>query len=70
MYRRETIEILGPAVNTLIDRSSEDVHVSVTGQKSGLKVSILNLLKCTVKFLIGYFLMQNSDARSQITKSC
>lgn len=39
--------------------------MSVTGQKSGLKVSILNLLKCTAKFLTGYFLMQNSDARSQ-----
>ena len=53
MYRREAIGILGSAVHTLIERSSEDVHhVSVTGKKSGLKVSILNLLKRTAKFLI------------------
>ena len=64
MYRRKTISLLGRAVNTLSDRSLED-RLSVTDQKSGLKVSILNLLKATGKLLIGYFLMQELDARSQ-----
>ena len=60
-YRRETIGILGSAVNKLTERSSSDVnHVSVTGQKGGLKVSILRLLKYTAKFFTGYFLVQNS----------
>ena len=66
IYRRETIEILCYAVHTLTEKSSEDVyHVSVTGQESGLKVSILNLLKRTAKFLVGYFLVQNSHVRSK-----
>ena len=50
----------------LTERSSEDVqHVSVNGQKKGFTVSISNLLKRTAKFLIAYFLVQNSDVRSQ-----
>lgn len=66
MYRRETIGLSGFAINTLTERSSEDVqHVSVNGQKKGLTVSISNLLKRSAKFLIAYFLVQNSDVRSQ-----
>ena len=64
MYRRKTISLLGRAVNTLSERSLED-RLSITNQKSGLKVSIMNLLKATGKILIGYFLMQELDARSQ-----
>ena len=66
MYRRETIGLSGFAINTLTERSSEDVqHVSVNGQKKGFTVSISNLLKRSAKFLIAYFLVQNSDVRSQ-----
>ena len=63
MYRRKTISVLGRAINTLSERSLED-RLSITDRKSGLKVSILNLLKATGKLLIGYFLMQELDARS------
>ena len=38
---------------------------SITGQKSGLKISILTLLKLSGKFLIGYFLIKKLDARSK-----
>ena len=51
-------------INTLSERSLEN-RFSVTDQKSGLKVSILHLLRATGKLLIGYFLMQKLDARSQ-----
>ena len=81
MYRREVISILGRAINNMCD--SPDVNVvdiqnasietpknptSITGQKSGLKISILNLLKLTSKFLIGYFLMRNEDSRADKVK--
>ena len=66
VYRREAIGILGSAVNSLAEKPSEEVNnLSVTGQKSGLKVGILNLLKRTAKFMIGYFLVKNLDVRSQ-----
>ena len=66
MYRRETIAILGSAINALSENHNEDEsRITVTGQKSGLKVSILNLLKLTGKFLIGYFLVLNEDGRSE-----
>ena len=64
MYRRKTISLLMHAVNTLSERSLED-RLSITDQKSGLKLSILNLLKATGKLLIGYILMQKLDAKSQ-----
>ena len=66
VYRREAIGILGSAVNSLAEKPSEEVNnLLVTGQKSGLKVGILNLLKRTAKFMIGYFLVKNLDVRSQ-----
>ncbi|XP_057292356.1 uncharacterized protein LOC130616083 [Hydractinia symbiolongicarpus] len=66
MYRRETVIILGEAINTIVESSSGDTErVSISGQKSGLKVSILNLLKSTSKFLTGHFLVQGSDVRAQ-----
>ena len=40
----------------------------ITDQKSGLKVSILSFVKATGKILIGYFLMQELDARSQVVE--
>lgn len=70
--RRETITILASAVNTLCDNPENDdattskQHASVTDQKSGLKVAILNLLKLISKYLIGHFLVQNMDKKSQM----
>lgn len=73
MYRRETIILLGKAINELCEKSSDEdedsvdinVEATVTNQKSGLKINILNLIKLTAKFLIGHFLMLNEDAKSQ-----
>ena len=64
MYRRKTISLLGRVVNTLLERSLEN-QLSIVDQKSGLKMSILNLFKATRKLLIGYILMQELEARSQ-----
>ena len=69
IYRREVITVLGRAINQLCEKSTDgDVAtaVTVTGQKSGLKINILNLLKLTAKLLIGHFLIQNLDARSKM----
>ena len=38
---------------------------SITDQKSGMKVYIMNLLKRSANLLMGYFLMKNGDIRSQ-----
>ena len=69
MYRRETITVLGRAIDRLSEKSNDDdketAELSITGQKSGLKISILNLLKLTAKFLIGHFLIKNQDERSK-----
>ena len=68
MYRREAITVLGRAINDISEKASDDKEIgstSVCGQKSGLKVSILNLLKLTSKFLIGYFLVKNLDERAK-----
>ena len=60
---------MGNAVNTISQKSDSVAdyanNVSITDQKSGLKISILNLLKLTAKFLIGHFLVENSDERSK-----
>ena len=65
MYRREVILILGQAINLISERNEKDVnHISITGQKSGLKISILNLIKLSAKFLIGHFLMENLETNS------
>ena len=70
IYRRELVTVLGRAINQLCEKSTDGDNmpttVTVTGQKSGLKVNILNLLKLTAKLLIGHFLIQNLDARSKI----
>lgn len=65
MYRREVITILGEAVNSLSEKEKLDGVHSVTDQKSGLKISVLNLLKLTSQFLIGYYLTKNEDTRSK-----
>ena len=63
MYCREVITILGQAVSELCEKSmQEDIDgTSILDQKSGLKVSILNLLKLTANFLMGYFLVKCMD---------
>ena len=69
MFRRETISIWGRAINSLCEKADDNDnasrHISITDQKSGLKISILNLLKLNSKFLIGHFLVTNSDGRSK-----
>ena len=72
IYRREVITILGEAINKLCQKSDEDdadvTNQSVSDQKSGLKISILNLLKLTSKLLVGYFLMKNQDDQADKVK--
>ena len=66
IYRREVITLVGQAINSLSENVDEDSDsVLVTSQKSGLKISILNMLKLTAKFLTGYFLVKNEDVKSQ-----
>ena len=69
MFRRESISVLGSAVNKICQKCGDDYseacNVSITDQKSGLKISILNLLKLSSKSLIGHFLVQNCDDRSK-----
>ena len=71
IFRRETIIILGEAINEVcekpetVDTEVADSNESLTDQKSGLKISILNLLKHNAKYLIGYFLMKNQDDNSK-----
>ena len=68
MYQRETISILGTAINKICDKeiNDEDMNLtSISGQKSGLKVSIINALKMTSKLIIGYFLMRKEDDRAK-----
>ena len=56
MYCREVITLLRQAINTITEKQDEDLdYLSVAAQKSGLKVSIHNLVKLTAKYLTGYF---------------
>ena len=68
LFRRESVFILSEAVEQICIKVSDPNDVdhgdSVTTQKSGLKLSILNLLKLVSKYLVGYFLVQNEDKRS------
>ena len=58
MYRRENITTLGEAINALSDRSDYDInYITVTGQKTGLKISIRNLLIITANYLTRYYLV-------------
>ena len=66
IYRREVIAILDKVVSAVTEKQPDEVPgASITDQKSGLKVSILNLLNRTAHLLMGYFLMKNEDVRSQ-----
>lgn len=65
IFRRETITILAEAINEICDKENSDSDVSVTEQKSGLKISILNLLKANAQYLMGYFLMKNQDQKKE-----
>ena len=65
IFRCETILNLGEAIIEIcekpetVDTEVADSNESLTGQKSGLKISILNLLKYNAKYLIGCFPMKN-----------
>lgn len=63
MYNRETVTILGKAINELCEK--ENSSDTITNQKSGLKINILNLLKLTSKFLIGYYLLKKEDTKKE-----
>ena len=66
MFRREVIQILGESISNMTElpiEGSDDF--SVSSQKSGLKISILNLLKLSSKYLIGFYLMKNMDDKSK-----
>ena len=68
LFRREGLFILSETINDICVKVSDpndvDHGYSITNQKSGLKLSILNLLKLVSKYLIGYFLVLNEDKRS------
>ena len=69
LFRREVIAVLGDAINNLTKSTEEnefdEMVSSVIGQTSGLKINILNLLKLTAKFMIGYYLMTKMDDKSK-----
>ncbi|XP_066936229.1 uncharacterized protein, partial [Clytia hemisphaerica] len=66
MYRRESIPLLVKAVENLTEKDEEELQPGdVVNQKSGLKLSILNMIKLTAKYLIGHYLIENCDLRSQ-----
>ena len=57
--------VLGRAINKLCEQPDPELNrMTISGQKSGLKISILNLLKLTGQILIGHFLVQCDDIRS------
>ena len=65
IYRRETILILGRTIDKICEKpDSELTSHSVSNQKSGLKIGILNLLKKTGHMLISHFLMECEDLKS------
>ncbi|XP_066911407.1 uncharacterized protein [Clytia hemisphaerica] len=66
MYRREGLSILAEAADRLALKEDETTGQTevVDAQKSGLKISILNMIKKTGQYLIGNFLMKNEDKRS------
>ena len=48
MFRTELITVLDRAINVITEKPPDElVDASVTNQKSGLKVNILNLIKLT-----------------------
>ena len=66
IYKRQVITISDKAVSAVTEKQPDEVPgASVTDQKSGLKVYILNLLKRSAHLLMGYSLMKNGDIRSQ-----
>lgn len=67
IYRRDAIPILSNAINTLCDKDDDEElqHLNLTGQKSGLKVGILNTLKKTANLLVGYYLMKRKDEEAR-----
>ena len=66
MYRRESITILGEAINALSDKTDDDInHIMVTGQKTGLKISIRNSLIITANYLIESQLVKCADDKSK-----
>ncbi|XP_065682293.1 uncharacterized protein LOC136095516 [Hydra vulgaris] len=65
MFRRETMDILSKSINKLCENPDTELkEFSISGQKSGLKISILNIIKLSGKIIIGHFLVQNEDERS------
>lgn len=67
MYRREGISILALAAEKLSEKDTKEDYNNngaVLNQKSGLKVSILNMIKLTGKYIIGHYLMKNEDKRA------
>ena len=65
MYRKETVLILGRAIDEHCEKEDEgNGCTSVTKQKSGAKVGLLNLFKNTGNMLIGHFLVESQDQRS------
>lgn len=69
LFHREMVTVLRDAIKNLTESTKErefDEMVGlVSGQKIGLKINILNLLKSTAKYMIGYYLMMNLDDKSK-----
>lgn len=59
------IILSGDAINEMCSKEIKDSGDSITNQKSGLKIAILNLLKMNGKYLIGYYLIKNDERRSK-----
>ena len=63
IFCRETMPVLAEAINKLCKQVVSEN--SVSDQKSGLKISLLNLIKLTGQMLIGHFLVLQKDLRSE-----
>ena len=72
MFRREGITILAAAAKKLSKKDikeGEDNNPAVSSQKSDLKISILNMIKLTAKYIIGHYLIKNEDKRANYVKT-
>ena len=63
LYRRERIPLLVKAIEQFAEKEGE-ASDNVVNQKSSLKLSILNMIDLTAKFLTGHYLITNNNSRS------
>ena len=66
MFRNETVFVLNEAINLLCKKPVEEtIQESISNQKSGLKLSIFNLLKLSGQMIMGHFTVTSEDERNK-----